>query len=289
MHTIYKVSALSFNNTKHKYAIAFKETCRPVIGIDEATDYSMIDYYAISSMRHFKISSFTLTGDIMQCLHPKGVSDWNDLRHPLIFPSLEIKKLLVSYRQSPKLMKLAESLYEDTMKTKYPYRCYLSTEENTPAPLWFDSNDEEEKASWIINRVLEVRDAYNMVPSIAIFVNSESEARNLKELLEEDEDERFSDAGITVKDCSNGEALSDKNTVRIFTLDKVKGLEFEVVFFHNIHKIQDQHLLDKYLYVGLSRATFFMGVTADCVENNLISSVKDLFDVKGNWMDISSR
>ena len=31
------------------------------IGIDEATDYTLVDYYAINSLRHFKVSSFTLT------------------------------------------------------------------------------------------------------------------------------------------------------------------------------------------------------------------------------------
>lgn len=285
MHTIYKYSPSNFRETKHKFAVAYKDICRPVIGIDEATDYSIIDYYAISSMRHYNISSFTLTGDIMQCLKEGGISNWKDLENQMIFPNLDIHELLVSYRQSPELLKIAEKLYKDTLQKEYPYTCYLSSSKNTPEPLWFETDDEEKKTSWIIDRILDVRESYGFVPSIAIFVRDEIEAKKLKDEIENDPLERFDDAGITCKDCSSGDALADKNTVRIFTLNSVKGLEFSVVFFHNIHIIPSTTLIDKYLYVGLSRATFYMGVTSNNISGPL-ENVKKLFKTNGNWKSL---
>lgn len=282
---VYKTSASRFNGLKHKYAIAYKELCRPVIGIDEATDYSLIDYYAIASLRHYKLSSFTMTGDLMQCLKINGISDWEELKNELIFPNIKVKELRVSYRQSPELLQLAKKLYFHTMKKDPPYQCYLSEEKNTPRPLWKKNDDEYGKAEWIVSRILEVQKAYGMVPSVAIFVTSREEAAGLKETIEEIG--RLETAGIDIKDCSEGDNLSSNDTVRIFPVELVKGMEFEVVFFHNIHSISSI-LIDKYLYVGLSRATFFMGVTSNKEYSYFNNELESCFDTNGNWSSIQA-
>ena len=119
------------------------------------------------------------------------------------------------------------------------------------------SDDEEEKAEWIAERVLEVKAKYGFVPSIAVFVVDKFDAANLEKLLKDDG--RLENNGIDVKDCSAGDNLSAQDMLRIFPLEKVKGMEFEVVFFHNIDKVNATKLISRYLYVGLSRATFFMG------------------------------
>ena len=38
-------------------------------------------------------------------------------------------------------------------------------------------------------------------------------------------------------------------------------MEFDVVFFHNIDKFNNDDILKRYIYVGVSRAAFFLGVT----------------------------
>jgi superfamily I DNA/RNA helicase len=95
----------------------------------------------------------------------------------------------------------------------------------------------------------------------------------------------LSDVGILVKACRNGEVLGDKNTVRIFSIDKIKGLEFEAVFFHNLDELQNQNLstdlLLKYLYVGLSRATFYLGLTVSEELNSDLIFISDSFDRTG--------
>jgi DNA helicase IV len=49
----------------------------------------------------------------------------------------------------------------------------------------------------------------------------------------------------------------------------VKGMEFDVVFFHNIDNTDlSEDLVKRYLYVGVSRASFYLGATFnnDCPE-----------------------
>ena len=281
--SIRSVSIHRFEALKHKFAVAYKDVCRPVIGIDEATDYTLVDYYAISSLRHYKVSSFTLTGDMMQGLRLDGVTDWMDLQRPNFFSKVDVKDLTVSYRQSPKLMDLADAIYEHEMGEPSPYTCRLEKDDSCPFPLLLESDDEEEKAEWIAKRVLEVKQKYGFVPSIAVFVADKNDAAALETLLKDDG--RLENNGIDVKDCSAGDNLSAQDVLRIFPIDKVKGMEFEVVFFHNIDKIKASKLVSRYLYVGLSRATFFMGVITSSIDFDILPSIIDKFDTTGTWGD----
>ena len=281
--SIRSVSIRRFDLLKHKFAVAYKDVCRPVIGIDEATDYTLIDYYAINSLRHYKVSSFTLTGDIMQGLRLDGIKDWMDLQRANMFSNIEVKTLTMSYRQSPKLMRLADAIYEHEMGHSSPYKCKLEQDESCPNPLLLVSEDEEEKTEWIAKRVLEVKQKYGFVPSIAVFVADKHDAIKLESILKDDG--RLENNGIDVKDCSDGDNLSAQDMLRIFPLDKVKGMEFEVVFFHNIDKVAATELISRYLYVGLSRATFFMGVTATNTDIDLLPEIINEFDTTGTWGD----
>ena len=136
---------------------------------------------------------------------------------------------------------------------------------------------------WICERILEVKQAYGEIPSIAIFVKDEIEAANLTEDIENLN--ILYTEGIEIKDCSSQDISIDKSCVRIFPLELVKGMEFEVVFFHNIDII-DNPFIDKYLYVGLSRATFYMGVTSSEIKSKDLQNLKERFQESGNWMDI---
>ena len=57
LHRIYKKSRTRFEGLKHRYSQAYKESVRNVIGIDEATDYKLLDYYFMVSFRHYEFSS----------------------------------------------------------------------------------------------------------------------------------------------------------------------------------------------------------------------------------------
>jgi DNA helicase IV len=63
----------------------------------------------------------------------------------------------------------------------------------------------------------------------------------------------------------------------------VKGMEFDVVFFHNIDKSNAKmELVKRYIYVGVSRAAFFLGITMN--EENL--EISRYFEKKKDWFKI---
>ncbi|MGW8123730.1 ATP-binding domain-containing protein [Roseivirga echinicomitans] len=271
-----------FNSLNHPYLTAYKNHCKPVIGIDEATDFSIIDLLAINSFRHPQLSSVTLSGDIMQRITNDGLTSWEDFSN--VVSGTERKDLEVSYRQSPTLLSLAQSIYEKSTGNKANYKSYIERDESEPKPLILISDDEDGKLNWIAERIIEIYKAYgDSIPSIAIFLPNENHldgfANQLGNL------DTLSDVGILVKACRNGEVLGDKNTVRIFSIDKIKGLEFEAVFFHNLDELQNQNLsndlLLKYLYVGLSRATFYLGLTVSKELNNSLNFISNSSDKTG--------
>ena len=271
-----------FNSLNHPYLTTFKTNCKPVIGIDEATDFSIIDLLAINSFRHPQLSSVTLSGDIMQRMTNDGLASWTD--YSSIVTGTERKDLEVSYRQSPTLLSLAQSIYEKSTGNKANYKSYIEKDEAEPKPLILVTDDEDEKLNWIAERIIEIYKAYgDSIPSIAIFLPNESQLEGFANKL--GNLDTLSDVGILVKACRNGEVLGDKNTVRIFSIDKIKGLEFEAVFFHNLDELQNQNLsidlLLKYLYVGLSRATFYLGLTVAEELNSDLNFILENFDRTG--------
>jgi superfamily I DNA/RNA helicase len=276
-----RLSEDRFDSFTGRFANAYKKNRKAVIGIDEATDYSLIDYYAMYSLRHHAVSSFTLSGDMMQSMNEFGIKDWKSLQNPLIFDKVDVKQLRVSYRQGPKLIKLAHYLYNKATGKRAPYSCYLKDEKNTPDPLWFKSNDLEEKAAWMAKRVLEVQTAYKKVPSIAIFVNTTKEAQDLYDALKSEE--ILENAGIDVINCTANDELYAPDSIRIFLLERVKGMEFEVVFFYNIDEVTKAKLIDQYLYVGLSRATFYMAVASNEIEDEQLLELSERFNKRTKW------
>ena len=277
-----KFSEERFNSFNGRFANAYRKHRKAVVGIDEATDYSLIDYYAMSSLRHHVVSAVTLSGDMMQSMNEFGIKDWKALQNQLLFEKVDVMNLKMSYRQGPKLIKLAHYLYHKATGKRAPYSCYLKDEKMTPDPLWFKSNELEEKALWIAKRVLEVQKAYDKVPSIAIFVNDEKEAQQLHAALKGDE--LLENAGIDVINCTANDELTAPDSIRIFLLDRVKGMEFEVVFFYNIDKVAKSKLIDQYLYVGLSRATFYMAVASNEFDDNpQLIELSERFSKQTKW------
>jgi hypothetical protein len=97
-------------NISHPYLSAYISNCKPVIGVDEATDFSLVDLLTINSFGHPSISSVTLSGDVMQRMTGDGLKSWED--YIALNPSTERRDLEVSYRQSPTLLSLAQQIYE---------------------------------------------------------------------------------------------------------------------------------------------------------------------------------
>ena len=275
----YRVRPQDFEKSNHKYVLAYKELCRPVIGVDEATDYSIVDFFAIRSFGHYQVESFTLCGDTMQMMREDGIKDWEVLHHPLIFENLNVKELKVSYRQSKELMDLAGKIYEEETGRKSPYECYLKNMD-TPKPLWLESGDIDDKAEWIADRILEVYRNYGEFPTIAVFTKDKETGERLKEAL--DDCDELANAGMKVRVCSE-EALADPTIIRIFPIEEVKGMEFEVAFFYDIDDLDSTSIVNRYLYVGISRAAMYLAVTSTG-RSRKISDLLEKYFVQGeDW------
>lgn len=276
-----------YNDINHPYINGFKNHCKPVIGIDEATDFSIIDLIAINSFGHPELSSVTLSGDLMQRMTSDGLTSWQNFTE--VIPNSEIKDLKVSYRQSPTLLSLAKAIYQKSTGKTANYESYIEKDETEPKPLMFVSKNEDDKLQWIADRILEIYKAYGeSIPSIAIFLPDENQLENFANKL--GGLDALADVGIPVMACRKGQVLGDKTAVRVFSIDVIKGLEFEAVFFHNIDDLQNKNLTNdlflKYLYVGLSRATFYLGLTLSNELSKDISFIADSFDKNGKTWEL---
>ena len=263
----------------HVFVEAYNDLCRPIIGIDEVTDFCKCDIYAMESLLSEDFNSLTLSGDLMQRLTDTGITAWNDIM-PIV-NNMKVVEMKTSYRQSTSLLKVAKDLYRDTIGEEPNYVAYMKSTK-VPKPIAYCSNEEYDKIEWIEQRISEVYKAYGKkLPSIAIFLNNKEDIPSFVQLLEETD---FAvDNGIGVVDGSAGNVLASSNQIRVYPINVVKGMEFDVVFFHNIDKnsvVND--MIKRYIYVGVSRAAFFLGVTLE----NESPDITQYFSVGETWKKV---
>ena len=258
INTLVKQIKASTNaNIKHVYLDAYNEVNRPIIGIDEVTDFSVCDIYAMQSLLSREFNSLTLCGDIMQRMTNDGIMSWNELDDVIVNPKpVEMK---TSYRQSKKLLEVARQFYKDKYEKNPSYSAFMKSNK-VPAPLVFVNDDELAKIEWISKRISEVYRAYGeQLPSIAIFVTYEGYIPRFIERLQATK--FFVENHIMVLNGTNASSVPE-NHICVYPIKVVKGMEFDVVFFHNIDKSDaDMDLIKRYIYVGVSRAAFFLGIT----------------------------
>jgi DNA helicase IV len=88
--------------------------------------------------------------------------------------------------------------------------------------------------------------------------------------------------GIKILDGTKANHISE-NHICVYPIEVVKGMEFDVVFFHNIDKSDaDLDLMKRYIYVGVSRAAFFLGVTM----NEEKKEISKYFERNKDWFKI---
>lgn len=253
-------NAIVFRNEGDLFIQAFKDQQRFVIGIDEASDFSLLELACMHSFSHPLYNCTTLSGDLMQRMTKDGLSDWEAFIKYL--GDVEIRSLQTSYRQSPTLLKLAKFFYEKVTGRKALYDSYTSPSPYEPQPEIKHVSNIEDKIIWIAKKIQAIYRTYgNKIPSIAIFVPTNemvlSVAKDLKSC------DMLADFGIDVQGVTEEGGLMQKGKVGIFNIQNIKGLEFEAVFFIDIDRIEDSNteLLQKYVYVGLSRAAYYLFIT----------------------------
>lgn len=79
-------------------------------------------------------------------------------------------------------------------------------------------------------------------------------------------------------------SVGDPREVRVFDVNNVKGMEFEAVFFVGIDDLAARipDLFARFLYVGLTRAATYLGVTCDGSLPSSLSTLRRHF-ASGGW------
>lgn len=278
---IYRDRKQYYKNSKHPYILAFKDNMRGVVAIDEATDFSIWELAAMSNLSHPLFNSVTLSGDLMQRLTQKGISSWSD--YTSVYPNTEIRDLKIAYRQTARLLKIASEIYSWNVDSEANFKSHFKEDALDPSPLMMVSDEEEDKHQWLVDRIVEIQKLYGTeFPSVAIFVKDDAQVVQLTQSLNAYEE--LEEIGVDVVACVNGQILGSKQSVRIYSIEYIKGLEFGAVFFHNLDdlSLNNDTLTNKYIYVGLSRANLFLGITMSDKFSDDLEFLKAHFG-EGKW------
>ena len=117
----------------------------------------------------------------------------------------------------------------------------------------------EPLAMWLANRILEIERLVGRLPSIAVFVDSEGSIDPIVKSTAV----FLSEHNVQIVGCRDGRDVGNSQEVRVFDIRHIKGLEFEAVFFIGVDALAERmpDLFDRYIYVGITRAATFLGVT----------------------------
>lgn len=258
-----------------------KTRYRTQIAVDEASDFSAIQLGCIYHLAYPKYKSVTFAGDLMQRVTDVGISNWDQCE--FFSKQINRKQLEISYRQTPVLLEVARKLYQNSIGQEPPFKSNFSDKFYSPKPLKYKTDITDNLGVWIANRISEIyKINEEKLPSIAVFVPEENDIDFAYEAIQE----QLNEISIDVEKCEKGRILGTGSAVRIFSVEYIKGLEFEGVFFVNIDEMQEKsdELLDKYLYVGLTRATTFLGITYKLQFPNKLEFIKDSFS-DGDWSE----
>ncbi len=273
---LYKANRNAFDSLADRNSIlyAYKEKARIVIGIDESTDFTPVELAAMASLGHPEYNCITLAGDQMQAFNEKGITNWKQLQSGIFSSPCAIMDLKISYRQSHTLLEMAKKIYKRALGKEAPYNSYV-TLPREPAPLLIKSDDRDEKIKWIANRIKSIQHESKHQPATAIFYPSDSKSE-IEEFVEELQDH------IAVDSCFD----KTVSKIIVYPLSLVKGLEFEAAFFYDLDSIKDSVMQQRYLYVGLSRATFYLGATSSNSWNDELSRDFETDIQKANWPEL---
>jgi superfamily I DNA/RNA helicase len=256
---------------------------KAIVAIDEATDFTPIQIACMSHLSHPRYNSVTLCGDIMQQMNNRGMTAWDDYK--ALFSKTEIHNLYKSYRQTPTLLNLASELYKNRYGRSPEFIAAAPSIGKDPIPLIYSNPDFEEKIDWIAKRIEELYVLYErIIPNIAIFVRDESSLVSIADSL--NKHERMIDNNIVAMACRDGRDIGSAEKVRIFNIEYIKGMEFESVFFIDVdtYSAHDEHILDKLVYVGISRATYYLAITLMNKMPDILKPIEHLFR-EGGWLD----
>ena len=238
--------------------------------VDEVADFSPIQLACMFTLARPGTRSFFACGDFNQRVTNWGTRSMEEMKWAV--PNIETRVISVAYRQSGRLHDLAKRIADlsEADLTDVVLPDYV--DDDGVAPVLVKNIGELQKVTdWLAHRIREIEHLVQVLPSIAVLVNGEDDVHPVAEAL----GDALTDQNIQVIPCSGGRVQGKDSAVRVFSVQHIKGLEFEAVFFVGIDRLAASHpdLFDKYLYVGATRAATYLGLTC---EEELPASMAEL-------------
>jgi hypothetical protein len=234
-----------------------RDLYRTQVVVDEATDFSPLQLACMASLCDPEARSFLACGDFNQRITKWGSRSTADLKW--VFPDMDIRTIVVTYRHTRQLNALAHRLVELSGPNAAPAELPAFVDNEGVKPVLGISLGRDEIPSWLASRIREIEQFTGKLPSVAVLVNDESEVQPVATAL----NQLLSIHNIRCAACPLGQVRGQDNDVRVFDVQHIKGLEFEAVFFVDVDKLalERPDLFDKYLYVGATRAATYLGLT----------------------------
>ncbi|RYE57165.1 MAG: hypothetical protein EOP48_06410, partial [Sphingobacteriales bacterium] len=277
----YTASPAIFRDSGQPILAAYKIYMKGIVAVDEATDFTPVQLACMYNLSRPRLNALTLSGDLMQQMDSRGIDNWFDLE--ALLPGVQIKSLYKSYRQTPKLLELATRLFENRYGEHPGFEAAEQRDENDPDPLLYIQDDFDAKINWVAHRIGELYNIYGgIIPNIAIFVQSDSEIQKVASAL--NETAVLEQNHIKAKPCIGEGEIGSAEFVRVFNINLIKGMEFEAVFFMDVDQYNEAEMamLDKLIYVGVSRATYYLAITLNATYPERLLPIQDLLK-ESDW------
>lgn len=246
--------------------------------VDEATDFSPVQLACMLELAHPTFRSFFACGDVLQRVTRWGVRDLAELRW--VSSDFEVRQVDIGYRQSRRLVELAEAVARLGGATPPSLRPSEYVHDGDVPPLLGERLQGSSLAMWLCDRIREIERALGLVPSIAIFVDGDERIDPLLDGLRP----LLAEHNLNVVGCKEGRVIGMDSQIRIFDIQHIKGLEFEAVFFVGLDGCIARfgELFDRFLFVGITRAATYLGITCQAALPSTLESLRSHFG-DGGW------
>ncbi|MHC2432712.1 ATP-binding domain-containing protein [Bradyrhizobium sp. USDA 4451] len=254
--------------------------------VDEASDLSAVQLACTVEMADHRMRSWFACGDLRQRITAHGISNTSEIewvgRHTGV--RIDVCKVNVGYRQSQNLRELSNAfammLDADASERTEPVK---GDEETDVRPLLAEKLEGPMLAKWLADRIIEVEAAVGTRPSIAVFVDEAALVDPLAAALRD----CLKPQNIAVMGYKDGLVIGDEREVRVFDIRHVKGMEFEAVFFVGVDDMASRNpdLFHRFLYVGITRAATYLGLTCRTALPNSLAALRPHFSTRHTWND----
>ena len=228
--------------------------------VDEATDFSPLQLAAMASLVDPAVDAFSACGDFNQRLTTWGVRSTDDLEWSV--PGASRHEVATTYRHTRPLKELAQKIAAMNGVSSAPEVALPShTDVEGPPPIAGFNLTGDDLGAWLVERIAQIETELGKLPTVAVLVNEKARVETLAESIRKHT--FLNERSFETRAFEGGDSIGRNEDVRVFDISHIKGLEFEAVFFVDVDKLAEQEgeLLDKFLYVGATRAAAFLGLT----------------------------